>query len=279
MDSREEFRLRLTADIQQGIRAVAGGPAYTPHLMDTEVQDAYSPFATHRALSLLPNEMRGPSSATITQDAQGRTVYTYDEAIQVGGEFTPRDTSRPAPQLGEISAGDTTGVSSPDVNDLARTDFDTEEYDWMGTISAIGSAVAPYASAALAIGAGLMRYKAVKEQAKVQAEHLTAQGEAAYTQSTRQAKAVGVRQRFEEADQLEKARRTGFLSGQEATKEGTGVGAILESNRNAASQLMEDIMSEGTRQRQAFLEAADSTRKAAKKQKLAIGIQTASNLI
>ena len=135
-------------------------------------------------------------------------------------------------------------------------DLTTEE--WMKGIGLTAAA------AGTLIG-GIMEKKAVEEQGKQQAMNLREQGQFALEKATREAKSVDIKHRFQEAEDIEGLKQTHLFSGQQSFAAGTGTDSLLSANKNAARQLMNDIIAEGQKQKAFYDRAAKAAEEAAKK--------------
>lgn len=107
--------------------------------------------------------------------------------------------------------------------------------------------------------------KAIKEQGRQQAGSLREQGAFALEKAQREAKDVGVKHEFEEAEDIEEYKQTHLFSGGQSYTQGSGTDSLLTANRNAARQLMDDIITEGEKQKKMYDDAAAATEEAAKK--------------
>lgn len=156
--------------------------------------------------------------------------------------------------------GDGTGQEGTGIGDALWNAIDAskkflKDNPWIADTAQIG----------LSAASGILSYKAIKEQGRAEAAHLREQGAFALKKAKREAKDVGIAQDFEEEEAVESFKQTGLFSGQESFAGGTGTDALLTANKNAARQLMDDIIKEGEAQKKMFDDAAAATEEAAKK--------------
>ena len=152
----------------------------------------------------------------------------------------------------------------------------TSKLDWGATLAAS----VPYVAIGLKLASGILQGKAIKEQAKADANHYRRLGQQALEKAKRESKDVEVEHRFEDAANREKLKQSHLYSGQESFAAGTGLDSVLTANKNAAQELMADIMTEGRKQKQYYDQAADAALKAGKERgkfnilKTATGVAT-----
>lgn len=200
-----------------------------------------------------------------------QNVTLTADTINVEGDFYdyPRESLEMAANVGEPAA------------EILGNVPDDQGIDWLGNIKAAGQWIKanPWSvTVPLDIASGIFKGKAIKEEARATAIHLREQGRLAFEKAKRESRDVEIEHEFEEEDNIEKYKQTGLFSGEESFERGTGVQGLLTANKNAAKQLMEDILTEGRRQQQAYETAATATERAAKKSAKYAAIGTAGKV-
>ena len=216
----------------RGLRMDSTGQFGTPELIKNP-----KPGGTVSELTegLEPHRMDSLMRETFAETANTGHDLDLDAEMGDGSTFFGRQLSAAGDYLGDLT---------------------TEE--WMKGIGLTAAA------AGTLIG-GIMEKKAVEEQGKQQAMNLREQGQYAMEKATREAKSVDIKHRFQEAEDIEGLKQTHLFSGQQSFAAGTGTDSLLSANKNAARQLMNDIIAEGQKQKAFYDRAAKAAEEAAKK--------------
>ena len=197
-------------------------------------------------------------------------------------EFDPRNRIDPDDLRVQQEIAVDTGVDNlPTAEDLLANTQDTDGRSIWDYLDMAGTWIKdnPWSiTAPLAIASGIFKRKAIKEDALAKANQLREQGRLALDKAYREREDVEIEHRFEEEDNIEKYKQTGLFSGQESFAKGTGVSGLLTANKNAAQELMADILEQGRQQKAAFDRAATDVERAGREKAKFASLETATKV-